>query len=146
MKERWVNSSEVLKGKVIKRIGIGLVLSVIGIIFWALFKQFLFALPCFVISAVLIINGASVLFALLTSRYIVLEGTCEKLEQTVLFKRTKAMYLTTNYGVVKVLIRHNARKVQIGAYVRCYISLKAPVYEFNDIKVVNDYYAIEVMD
>lgn len=68
MKERWVNSPEVLKGNVIKRIGIGLLLSVIGIIFWALFKQFLFALPCFVISAVLIINGASVLFASLTSR------------------------------------------------------------------------------
>ena len=28
MKERWVNSPEVLKGRVIKRIGIGLVLSV----------------------------------------------------------------------------------------------------------------------
>lgn len=68
------------------------------------------------------------------------------MEQTLLLKRTKAMYLTTNYGVVKVLIRHNARKVQIATYVRCYISLKAPVYEFNDMKVVNDYYAIEVMD
>ena len=146
MKERWVNSPDVLKGKVIKRTGIGLLVLVIGILFWTVFKQFLFALPCFAISAVLTINGASVLFAVLTSRYIVLEGTCERLEQTVITKRTKVMYLTTNYGTVKVLIRHNARRVQVGAYVRCYISLKVPVYEFNDVKVVNDYYAVEVMD
>ena len=146
MKERWVNSPEALKRKVMKRIGIGLLFCVIGIISWIVSKRFLFALPCFAISTVLVLSGLDILFLALTSRYIVLEGTCEKLEETVLFKHTKAMYLTTNYGTVKVLIRHNARRVQVGAYVRCYISLKVPVYEFNNIKVVNDYYAVEIMD
>ena len=109
-------------------------------------KRFLFALPCFAVSAVLVLSGANILFAVLTAGYIILSGTCERVEQTLITKRTKAMYLTTNYGTVKVLIRHNAHRVQVGAYVYCYISLKVPVYEFNDIKVVNDYYAVELMN
>ena len=146
MKERWKNAPSVLRRKVIKSVGGAVLLGLIGIISWIASKKFMIALPCFVLSAVWFFYGVSVLFSMLTVGYIMLSGTCEKLEQTLLFKRTKAMYLTTNYGVVKVLIRHNARSVEIGSYVRCYISLKAPVYELNDVKVVNDYYTIEVMD
>ena len=135
MKERWKNGPEALKRKVIKRICMGLLFCVIGIVSWIISKRFLFAL-----------RGANILFAVLTAGYILLSGTCERVEQTLITKRTKAMYLTTNYGTVKVLIRHNAHRVQVGAYVYCYISLKVPVYEFNDIKVVNDYYAVELMN
>lgn len=146
MKERWKNGPEALKRKVIKRICMGLLFCVIGIVAWIISKRFLFALPCFAVSAVLGLSGANVLFAVLMGRYIILSGTCERVDQTLITKRTKAMYLTTNYGTVKVLIRHNGRRVQVGAYVYCYISLKVPVYEFNDIKVVNDYYAVELMN
>ena len=146
MKERWKNVPSVLRRKVIKSVGGAVLLGLIGIISWIASKKFMIALPCFVLSTVWFFYGVSVLFSMLTVGYIMLSGTCEKLEQTLLFKRTKAMYLTTNYGVVKVLIRHNARRAQIGSYVRCYISLKAPVYELNDVKVVNDYYTIEVID
>ena len=146
MKERWKNGPEALKRKAIKHICIGLLFCVIGIVAWIISKRFLFALPCFAVSAVLGLSGANVLFAVLMGRYIILSGTCERVDQTLITKRTKAMCLTTNYGTVKVLIRHNGRRVQVGAYVCCYISLKVPVYEFNGIKVVNEYYAVEVMN
>ena len=146
MKERWKNVPSVLRRKVIKIVGGAVLLGLIGIISWIVSKKFMIALPCFVLSAVLLFYGVSVLFSMLTAGYIMLSGTCEKVEQTVVLKRMKAIYLTTNYGKVKVLIRHKVRNIQEGAYVHCYISSKAPVYEFNDMKVVNDYYAIEVID
>ena len=144
MKELWKPSPSVLKRQVLRRLSIGLLFLVIGIISWILSKRFIFALPCFIAMAVFCISGIGVLFLMLNSGYIVLSGVCEQIEQTPIMRRTKALYLATEYGCVKIPIRRNMRKVQIGASVRCYMSYKASVYDYDGLKTVSDYIAIEI--
>ena len=60
-----------------------------------------------------------------------------------IFKRTKAVYLRTEYGMVKVAVRRNMRRLQIGSQLRCFISVKASVYQYDGVQVVSDYYALD---
>lgn len=135
-----------LKKQILKRIGIGIFFAVISVITWAVSKEFLFVLPGLTATVFFIINGVGVLFATITKKYVVLSGECESLDQTRLMKRTKAAYLVTDYGEVKIPIRNKLRRLQIGSQVRCYISLKTSVYEYDGVQIVSDYYAVEIVE
>ena len=144
MKELWKIAPSALKRQVVQRLVISVLFLVIGIISWVLSKKFIFALPCFIAMTVFCVSGIGVLFLMLNSGYIVLSGVCEQIEQTPIMRRTKALYLATEYGCVKIPIRRNVRKVQIGASVRCYMPYKASVYDYDGLKTVSDYIAIEI--
>lgn len=146
MKEQWIDVPTVLKKQIYKRMGLGVLFFILGVITWIVSKDFMFAIPCLIGAVVFVLNGVSVLFASLLKRYIVLSGECESVEQTRFLKRTKAVYLATDYGTVKLPIRRNIHGLQIGVQVRCYISLKTFVYEYGGVQTVSDYYAIEVYE
>ena len=143
MKEVLKEVPNVLKKQIFKRIGMGIVFALLGVITWIASKEFLFALPCLVAMAVLIFSGLGVLFVAITKRYVIVSGECVDVEYTRILKRTKAVYLQTDYGVVKLLIRGKRTKVELGSTVLCYISSEASVYEYNGVKTVGDYYAVE---
>ena len=136
----------VLKKQIYKRMGLGVLFFILGVITWIVSKDFMFAIPCLIGAVAFVLNGVSVLFASLLKRYIVLSGECESMEQTRFLKHTKAVYLATDYGTVKLPIRRNIRNMKIGVQVRCYISLKTSVYEYGGVQTVSDYYAIEVYE
>ena len=146
MKEQWKDAPITLKRQIYKRMGVGILFLILGIITWTVSKDFMFTIPCFIGSVFFALNGAGVLFASLLKRYIVLSGECVRLEQTRFLKRTKVVYLITDYGKVKLPIRRNIHGLQIGVQVRCYISLKTSVYEYGGVQTVSDYYAIEVYE
>lgn len=146
MKEQWIDVPTALKKQIYKRMGLGIIFLMLGAITWIVSKDFMFAIPCLIGAVVFVLNGVSVLFASLLKRYIVLSGECESVEQTRFLKRTKAVYLATDYGTVKLPIRRNIRNMKIGVQVRCYISLKTSVYEYGGVQTVSDYYAIEVYE
>ena len=145
MKELWKTSPNALKRQLIQRLGIGVLFLVVGNISWGLSQRFIFALPCFIAMTVFCISGFSVMFIALNSGYIVLTGECEQLEQTPIMKRTKALYLATDCGSVKIPIRRNMCKFRIGTQIRCYISCKTCVYDYDGLKTIGDYIAIEII-
>lgn len=146
MKEKWQNAPNALKKQIYKRLGVGVLFCLLGIITWAVSKDIIFALPCFIGMIFFVLNGLQVLMATLLGKYVVLSGECESLEQTRILKRTKAVYLRTEYGTVKIAIRRNMRRLQIGSQFRCFISVKASVYQYDGLQVVSDYYAIEIAE
>lgn len=146
MKEKWKGTPSALKKQTYKRLCIGVLLLVLGIITWAVAKDFIFAIPCFVGMIFFVLNGLQVLMETLLGKYVVLSGVCERLEQTRIFKRTKAVYLRTEYGMVKVAVRRNMRRLQIGSQLRCFISVKASVYQYDGVQVVSDYYALDFIE
>ena len=70
MKEVLKEVPNVLKKQIFKRIGMGIVFALLGVITWIASKEFLFALPCLVAMAVLIVSGLGVLFMAITKRYV----------------------------------------------------------------------------
>jgi hypothetical protein len=143
MKEKWQDAPSALKKQIYKRLSVGVLFLVLGIITWAVSKDFIFAIPCFVGMIFFVLNGLQVLMETLLGKYVVLSGVCERLEQTRIFKRTKAVYLSTEYGTVKVAVRRNMRRLQIGSQLRCFISVKTSVYQYDGVQVVSDYYALD---
>lgn len=143
MKEVLKEVPNVLKKQIFKRIGMGIVFALLGVITWIASKEFLFALPCLVAMAVLIVSGLGVLFVAITKRYVIVSGECVDVEYTRILKRTKAVYLQTDYGVVKLPIRGKRTKAELGSSVRCYIASNSSVYEYDGVKTVGDYYAVE---
>ena len=145
MKETLKNVPSALKRQIFKRLGISVFFLLLGAITWINSQEVLFALPCFIAGFFFVLSGVNVLYASLTKRYVVLLGECESIEQTRFIKRIKAVYLTTDYGRVKLPIRKKMRGLRVGLKVRCYISLKASVYEYEGVQVVGDYYVIEIL-
>ena len=146
MKEKWHNAPNTLKKQLYKRLGVGVLFCLLGIIMWAVSKDIIFALPCFIGMIYFALNGLQVLMSTLFGRYVVLSGECESIEQTRILKRMKSVYLRTEYGTVKIAIRRNMRRLQIGSQLRCFISVKASVYQYDGVQVVSDYYAIEIAE
>ena len=85
-----------------------------------------------------------ILYTFLKGKYISVEGTCLRLDTTEIRKRAKALYIAVDEGVVKIQLKQKIPKTEIGNRIIVYLSEKAPVYEKDDMLILNNYYAIEI--
>jgi hypothetical protein len=76
MKEKWKDAPSALKKQIYKRLAVGVLFCLLGIITWAVSKDIIFALPCFIGMIYFALNGIQVLMATLLGKYVVLSGVC----------------------------------------------------------------------
>lgn len=67
-------------------------------------------------------NGIYVWHTVTENRYIILEGLCSSVDKTPLRKRVKNIYLETEAGTVKIVIRQCIKQMEKGI-ISEYISL-----------------------
>ena len=121
-----------------------------GIIFIILFaimmimsKDFTLSLPALVVSIFLLINVVVIYHTFSNNKYIAVEGTCLRVDETEIRKRIKAIYLAADEGILKIQIKHKPPKIKEGSRVTVYMSPSTPIYEKDDIMILNNYFAIE---
>ena len=61
MKEQWIDVPTVLKKQIYKRMGLGVLFFILGVITWIVSKDYMFAIPCLIGAVVFVLNGVSVL-------------------------------------------------------------------------------------
>ena len=80
----------------------------------------------------------------LTNNVIVIQGECLEVERTRFMKRTHNVVLAVGMGTVKVPVRHQVKRVQVGDIVTVFLSSRTSVYENGNQQVICGYYAIEI--
>lgn len=144
MKKIFQSLPSPIQKQVILRLGGGLLFMILFIIMLIMSRDFTMSLPALVVAVFLFINVGVILYTFLKGKYISVEGTCLRLDTTEIRKRAKALYIAVDEGVVKIQLKHKIPKAEIGNRIIVYLSEKAPVYEKDDILILNNYYSIEI--
>ena len=76
-------------------------------------------------------------------RYVVLEGTVQKVEKTLFRSRPKAVIIALDGRLVKVYLRGRRWGLAEGDRLRLYVAENAPVYEQDGVLVLGGYLAGE---
>ena len=144
MKKIFQSLPSPVQKQVILRLGGGLLFMILFIIMLIMSRDFTMSLPALVVDIFLFTNVGVILYTFLKGKYISVEGTCLRLDTTEIRKRAKALYIAVDEGVVKIQLKQKIPKTEIGNMIIVYLSEKAPVYEKDDMLILNNYYAIEI--
>lgn len=97
------------------------------------------------IALVVGISGAWFYYTVATGQYVVVEGRCQKVEQTYLFRKNKSVYVFADPHTIKVVPHRRNMEVQVGDMLRFYIASRTPVYHADHCKVLIGYMAMEIL-
>lgn len=144
MKEFFKSLPYAMKKHLLIRSGLGLLFLILFTIVLLVAKDFLFAVPCLGAAIFFIVNVGILLYDCLTNNVIVIQGECLEVDRTCLMKRTHNIVLAVSMGTVKVPVRHQLKRVQVGDTVTVFLSSRTSVYENAKQQVICGYYAIEI--
>ena len=80
-----------------------------------------------------------------TGQYVVVEGRCQKVEQTYLFRKNKSVYVFADPHTIKVVPHRRNMEVQVGDTLRFIIASRTPVYHADHCEVLSGYMAMEIL-
>ena len=144
MREKFKTIPAMLKKQIIIKLLLGILTFVAVII--AVFKREVYLLlPSAALCFAFAYDGISMLRNCLLKKYTVVEGTCEDIAFTAFRKRVKYITIECDGCKVKIVIRQKQNKVGIGKTVKIYIPQSAAVYQYDEKKVICDFYALEVI-
>ena len=144
MKEFFKSLPYAMKKHLLLRSVLGLLFLILFIIVLLVAKDFLFAMPCLGIAIFFLVNVGVLLYDCLTNNVIVIQGECLEIERTRFMKRTHNIVIAVDVETVKVPVRHQIKKINIGDTVTVFLSSRTSVYENGNQKVICGYYAIEI--
>ena len=139
------NVPKVLRKQVYLRSVLATIFLVASVLILIFVRDFMFALPSVAVFVFLAINVGLLLYDCLTEQYIAIEGICIDAEFSPVRKHLKAIYLETDSGNYKILIRHKLGAVGTTDRIIVYVSSRAKLYDFDGRHIVNGYYAMEVV-
>ena len=103
------------------------------------------SLSLLAISIVVGVSGLSFYNTVIAKRYIVVEGSCQSVEQTRVFRKNKAVYVFAAPHTIKVTPHQRNTNIQAGDTLRLYIATRTPVYHTDGYEVLSGYMAMEVL-
>ncbi len=144
MKEFFRSLPYAMKKHLLIRSGLGVLFLILFTIVLLVGKDFLFAVPCLGAAIFFLINVGTLLYDCLTGNVIVIQGECLEVERTRFMKRTHNVVLAVGMGTIKIPVRHQLKRVQVGDIVTVFLSSRTSVYENGNQQVICGYYAIEI--
>ena len=144
MKRFFKSLPYAIKKHILIRGGLSLLFLILFAIILITMKDFLFAVPCLGAAIFFLVNIGILLFDCITNNVIVIQGDCLEIEKTKFMKRTQYIVIDIGTGTVKIPVRHQLKRVNIGDVITVYLSSRTSVYENANQQVICGYYAIEV--
>lgn len=144
MREKFRSIPKPLMKQISGRFVIGGISLIVGVVMFAVSKDFIFGLPCLVLFVYLALDGGRILYCALTGKYVTVRGDCLTIEYTSIRKRVKSLIIQTEKGKMKIPVRKRIKHISVGDCVTVYMSEKARIFEQDDGLIVFGYYAIEV--
>lgn len=133
-----------LQEQILVRFGIGIVLGILslGIIIYT--KMWTLGIPSLILMLFMIVNSLHLLYNCSKNRYITVTGKCVEVERTGAKKRVKSLCMTTEEGVIRIVITNRWRVPSIEDLITIYLPADAPVYEVAGRYCIYYFYALEI--
>ena len=144
MKELYLNMPRILKKHVIVHTGIALTALILFFIVIFCSADIILALPCFFLSALMIVKNVILFYNYIMGNYIEIKGVCSEVGRTSVRKRIKSITIKAEDKKLCLNIHNNIKNISAGDALSVYISKRAPLYYNDGIYIANDFYGISV--
>lgn len=144
IKERLLQLPGALQRQIVIRAGLGLVSGVlfVGIILYT--GKIIFCLPCLILTLILIVNSAALLYNCSEGKYVVVKGKCAEVERTGVRKRVKSLRIAAEDKELTVYIPYRLNVPAAADMITVYLPENAPVYEKDGGYCIFNFYALEI--
>jgi hypothetical protein len=145
MIQEYKKIPEPLQKQIIVRIGLAALSLTILVVMIIATGDALLWLPC-AASAIFFAAAALGLFRrAVLGEYVVITGECIESGMTIAKRRCKYILLRTDACRLKVMLRNRRKKIPVGAALSIYVAKNAPIYDQNDLSVLYNYLAIDIL-
>ena len=143
MKKVVKNLPEPIRKQIRIRMFSGAALGILFVIAWIATGKFQVCAMLLFLSVLILANGSLMLYHCSKGRFLHLSGKCVGMERTKILGRTKRIQVETEHTVVSIPKHRNLNKLHIGDTVHLYCSDKTPLMIYNDMYVINHFYAVK---
>ena len=133
---------QALQMQLLLRSGSGVLALVLFLVVLLLSGEFTFALPCLILSVLMLAHSWSLLRCVIVGNFLCVSGPCEEIERVGLRRRIKTITVRLGDKRVVLPIRHRVKILNIGTTVTLYVSEKTPIYENDGLCHIYEYLAI----
>ncbi len=89
-------------------------------------------------------DATSTLYNCMMDNYVVISGECTKVELSKFKRRIKSVWIRSNRGSVKVILRYKVKEIEEGDTIVVYTPINASIYEREQTFVLNEYYTVSI--
>lgn len=144
MKEQFQKLPPALQKQILIRFGAGILSLLLLIVVALLYRDPYLCISFLLFGIVFGVAGAMLLLRSLTGKYVLVEGTCQQVEQTAIRKKPKTVYFSMEPHMIKVRLRHRQKGIAVGDHIAVYVAENMPVYQEEGCEVLNGYLAMEI--
>lgn len=133
-----------------KRIATNFLIATIAILLFFImifcFSDVVLALPCLILSVLLIVKTAILFYNCIAGNYLEIKGVCSEVEKTPFRRRVKSITVKAEDKKLKLNAHCSIKNIGIGDAITVYISQKSPLYYKNGTYVANEFYGVSVVE
>ena len=144
MRDKFLGLPSALQKPILQRIGFGVLCLILFLILAIRFQDLYLCISFLLIGLCLVVSGILLFLRILAGRFVLLEGTCQKIEKTFLRRHPKAVYFTTKTQTIKVLLRHRPKGLRVGDTIALYVADHTPVYRGDGLDLLNGYLTMTI--
>ncbi len=108
------------------------------------FSDIVLALPCLILSVLLIVKTAVLFYNCIAGNYLEIKGVCSDVEKTPFRRRVKSIIVKAEDKKLKLNAHYSIKNVNIGDALTVYMSKKSPLYNQNGIYIADEFYGVSV--
>jgi len=131
-----------------KRIALNILIATLAVVLFFIvifcFSDVVLALPCLILSVLLIVKTAILFYNCIAGNYLEIKGVCSDVEKTPFRRRVKSITVKAEDKKLKLNAHYSIKNISIGDAITVYISKKSPLYNQNGTYIANEFYGVSV--
>ena len=144
LKELYMKLPLLLK----RRVAINCLIAMLAIILFFIvifcFSDVVLALPCLILSVLLIVKTAILFYNCIAGNFLEIKGVCSDVEKTPFRRRVKSITLKAEDKKLKLNAHYSIKNISVGDNMTVYISKRTPLYNQNGTYIANEFYGVSV--
>lgn len=144
LKELYIKLPILLKNRIIINLLIATLAVLLFFIVIFCFFDVVLALPCLILSVLIIVKTAILFYNCIAGNYLEIKGVCSDVEKTPFRKRIKSITLKAEDKKLKLNAHYSIKNICIGDALTVYISKRTSLYNQNGIYIANEFYGVSV--
>ena len=144
LKELYMKLPTLLKKQIALNVSAATLAIILFFIVIFCFSDVVLALPCLILSVLLIVKTAILFYNCIAGNYLEINGVCSDVEKTPFRKRIKSITLKAEDKKLKLNAHYSIKNICIGDALTVYISKQTSLYNQNGIYIANEFYGVSV--
>ena len=144
LKELYLKLPQLLK----KHIAINFLIAMLAVILFFIvifcFSDVVLALPCLILSVLLIVKTAILFYNCIAGNFLEIKGVCSDVEKTPFRRRVKSITVKAEDKKLKLNAHYSIKNISAGDNITVYISKRTPLYNQNGVYIANEFYGASV--